>query len=61
VEEVSAIPGIGRFSIAAAGARDDPVVLGLTVLLTAAIVIANLLVDLLHAALEPRVREAYAA
>jgi ABC-type dipeptide/oligopeptide/nickel transport system permease component len=60
VEEVFAIPGMGRFYIAAAGARDYPVVLGLTVLLTGAIVIANLLVDLLHAALDPRVREAYA-
>jgi oligopeptide transport system permease protein len=59
VEEVFAIPGVGRFYIAAAGARDYPVVLGLTVLLTCVIVIANLLVDLLHAALDPRVRESY--
>jgi ABC-type dipeptide/oligopeptide/nickel transport system permease component len=35
-------------------------VLGLTVVLTVAIVVANLLVDLVHAALDPRVRESLA-
>jgi ABC-type dipeptide/oligopeptide/nickel transport system permease component len=32
-------------------------VLGLTIVLTLAIVVANLLVDLVQAALDPRVRE----
>ena len=55
-----AVPGIGRFYIAAAGARDYPVVLGLTVVLTVTIVVANLIVDLVYAALDPRVRESLA-
>ena len=57
VERVFAIPGIGRYYVAAVLARDYPLVLGLTVVLTLAIVVANLLVDLGHAALDPRVRE----
>lgn len=58
VEEVFGIPGIGRYFVAAVGARDYPVVLGLTLLLTVVIVVANLAADLLHGALDPRVRDA---
>ena len=57
VEYVFAIPGLGRYFVAAVLARDYPLVLGLTIVLTFAIVIANLVVDLVHAALDPRVRE----
>jgi oligopeptide transport system permease protein len=57
VEHVFAIPGIGRYYVAAVLARDYPLVLGLTVVLTLAIVAANLVVDLVQAALDPRVRE----
>ena len=57
VEHVFAIPGIGRYYVAAVLARDYPLVLGLTVVLTLAIVVANLVVDLVPAALDPRVRE----
>jgi len=57
VEYVFAIPGIGRYYVAAVLARDYPLVVGLTVVLTLAIVLANLLVDLARAALDPRLRE----
>jgi oligopeptide transport system permease protein len=57
VEYVFAIPGIGRYYVAAVLARDYPLVLGLTVVLTLAIVLANLIVDLVQAALDPRLRE----
>jgi oligopeptide transport system permease protein len=57
VEHVFAIPGIGRYYVAAVLARDYPLVLGLTVVLTAAVVLANLLVDLVQATLDPRVRD----
>ena len=57
IEHVFAIPGIGRYYVAAVLARDYPLVLGLTVVLTLAIVVANLVVDLAQAALDPRVRE----
>jgi len=58
VEWAFAIPGIGRYFIAAAGAGDYPLTLGLTAVLTLAIVIANLLSDLALAAIDPRIREA---
>jgi len=57
IEQVFAIPGIGRYYVAAVLARDYPLILGLTIVLTLAIVIANLVVDLVQAALDPRVRE----
>ena len=57
VEQVFAIPGIGRYYVAAVLARDYPLMLGLTVVLTLAIVLANLLADLARAALDPRARE----
>jgi oligopeptide transport system permease protein len=60
VEQVFGIPGIGRYFVAGVLARDYPLVLGLTVVLTVVIVLANLVVDLLHGALDPRVREARA-
>jgi oligopeptide transport system permease protein len=58
IESVFAIPGIGRYYISAVGARDYPLVLGLTLLLATVIVLVNLAVDLVHGALDPRVREA---
>jgi ABC-type dipeptide/oligopeptide/nickel transport system permease component len=57
VEYIFAIPGIGRYFIAAAGAGDYPLTLGLTVVLTGAIVLANMLSDIAHAALDPRIRD----
>jgi ABC-type dipeptide/oligopeptide/nickel transport system permease component len=60
VEQVFDIPGIGRYFVAGVLARDYPLVLGLTVVLTVVIVLANLVVDLVHGALDPRVREARA-
>lgn len=58
IEQVLAIPGIGRYYVASVLARDYPVVMGLTVILAAVIVFANLVVDLLHAVFDPRVRDA---
>lgn len=60
VEQVFDIPGIGRFYVASLLARDFPLLLGLTVVVTITIVLANLVVDLLHGALDPRVRDARA-
>jgi ABC-type dipeptide/oligopeptide/nickel transport system permease component len=57
VEYMFAIPGIGRYFIAAAGVGDYPLTLGLTVVLTTTIVLANLLSDIALAALDPRIRE----
>ncbi len=57
VEWIFSIPGIGRYFIAAAGAGDYPLTLGLTVVLTEAIVLANVLADIALAVIDPRTRE----
>jgi oligopeptide transport system permease protein len=58
VENIFAIPGVARNYVAAALARDYTVVLGLTVMLALLIVLVNLAVDIVHRALDPRLREA---
>ena len=56
VENLFAIPGIGFLAIQAIGQRDYPVLLGTTVVLAAAVIIMNLITDLVYVALDPRVR-----
>jgi ABC-type dipeptide/oligopeptide/nickel transport system permease component len=58
IEYIFAIPGIGRYYITAVSARDYSVVMGLTVLLSMTVVLANLAVDILYGFLDPRTREA---
>jgi dipeptide transport system permease protein len=58
VELVFGIPGIGRYYVTAVQARDYSVVMGLTVLLSMIIIVANLVVDILYGYLDPRTREA---
>ena len=55
-EALFSLPGIGSLALSAVVNPDQPIIVG-TVLITAAfIIIANLIVDLLYAAIDPRVR-----
>lgn len=56
VEYVFAIPGMGRFFITAVTDRDYPLIMGVTLIYTALLVSANLLVDLLYGFVDPRIR-----
>jgi peptide/nickel transport system permease protein len=56
VEQFFNFPGIGLQYYTAATQEDYPVMLGITVLVAAAVVIGSLLADLAYAALDPRVR-----
>jgi oligopeptide transport system permease protein len=56
VELIFSVPGIGRYYVASVVGRDYTVVLAITVLLALLIVLVNLVVDILHAALDPRIR-----
>ena len=58
VENIFAVPGIGRYYVTAVSARDYSVVMGLTVLLSLTVIVANLAVDILYGILDPRTREA---
>jgi ABC-type dipeptide/oligopeptide/nickel transport system permease component len=57
IEFIFAIPGIGKYYITAVSARDYSVVMGLTVLLSVIVIIANMIVDILYGVLDPRTRE----
>jgi oligopeptide transport system permease protein len=56
VERVFAIPGLGRYFIDAAMNRDYFLILGLTAFGAIAVMIANLMVDLVLAWMDPRIR-----
>ena len=55
IEIVFAWPGLGQVVVDAVRARDYPVVQGAVLLFAATFLVVNLLVDLLYAALDPRI------
>jgi oligopeptide transport system permease protein len=58
IDQIFAIPGIGRYYVTAVTGRDYSVVMGLTVLLAMIVIVANMVVDILYGILDPRTREA---
>jgi oligopeptide transport system permease protein len=56
IEYIFSIPGMGKFYITAVTNRDYPLIMGVTLIYAALIVAANLAVDLINAALDPRIR-----
>jgi len=58
IEFIFSIPGIGRYFINSVSNRDYSVVMGITVLTSMIIVVANLFVDIMYGVLDPRTREA---
>ena len=58
IELIFNIPGIGQYFVTSVQARDYSVVMGLTVLLSGLIIVANLVVDILYGILDPRTRDA---
>jgi oligopeptide transport system permease protein len=56
IEKVFSIPGIGRYFVDAALNRDYTLVLGVVIFYGFLIIIANLIVDLCYALLDPKVR-----
>jgi peptide/nickel transport system permease protein len=55
-ETIFAWPGLGQLLVGSILARDYPVVQGAVLLVAISFVLINLLVDLLYAAIDPRVR-----
>ena len=56
VEQIFQIPGIGRYFVESALNRDYTMVLGVVIFYGFLIIIANLIVDLCYALLDPKVR-----
>jgi peptide/nickel transport system permease protein len=55
-ESIFGLPGMGRFLFDAINQRDYPVIQGVNLLIVTVVVIVNLAVDALYAALDPRIR-----
>ena len=56
VEQIFSIDGLGREAITAFNNQDLPVIAGIVLFGTFAVIVANILVDLLYAVLDPRLR-----
>jgi peptide/nickel transport system permease protein len=55
-ETVFSIDGIGRTVVVAITQQDQPMIIGIVLLGTVAVVVAGILVDIGYAVLDPRVR-----
>jgi peptide/nickel transport system permease protein len=58
VEAIFGLPGIGRYVYEAISTRDYPVVQGVTLVVALAFVLLSLVVDVLYAVVDPRLRTA---
>ncbi len=56
IEKLFSIPGLGRYFVTAINDRDYSVTLGLTLFVGGLIIIVNLIVDIMYAVIDPRVK-----
>lgn len=56
IEYIFAIPGMGKYFIDAVTNRDYPLIMGVTMVFGFTLVIANLVVDICYAFIDPRIR-----
>lgn len=56
IETIFSVPGIGRFYVISISSRDYGVIMAMTVLYAAVIAVLNLVVDVLYAYIDPRIR-----
>ncbi|MEU2717037.1 ABC transporter permease [Streptomyces sp. NPDC007205] len=55
-ESVFGLPGVGKLAADSINSADQPVILGVTLFAASFVVLANVMVDLVYAVLDPRVR-----
>jgi len=58
VEQIFALPGLGRLVVEGILRRDYPVIQGSLLVVAGTLVLINLAIDLLYGVLDPRVRHA---
>ena len=56
IETIFGIPGLGWTAVQAISQQDLPIIVGIVVLAAAFVVLANVLVNIIYALLDPRVR-----
>jgi oligopeptide transport system permease protein len=55
VEQIFAVPGIGRYFVSSITGRDYPLIIGTTIVLATLIVIMNLISDIMYKIVDPRI------
>ena len=55
VEQIFAVPGIGRYFVSSITGRDYPLIMGTTIVLATLIVVMNLLSDIMYKIVDPRI------
>ena len=60
IEQIFSIPGIGQYMLNAVNSRDYPVIRGGVVLLALTTSVIMLVVDLVYAMIDPRIKAQYA-
>jgi peptide/nickel transport system permease protein len=55
-ESIFSLPGLGALAVSSVLESDLPLITGITLVTSAIIIVANLVVDLLYAVIDPRVR-----
>ena len=58
IEQIFSLPGIGKFFVQGALNRDYTLVMGVIIFYSSAIILFNIIVDLVYRVLDPRVRQA---
>jgi oligopeptide transport system permease protein len=56
VEGIFAIAGVGKYYVASIGARDYPMIMGVTIFFSALMIFANYAVDVLYGVIDPRIK-----
>jgi oligopeptide transport system permease protein len=56
IERIFSIPGIGRDYVSSIGDRDYAIIIGMTVFFGALVVMLNIVVDIMYAVIDPRVK-----
>jgi peptide/nickel transport system permease protein len=57
VEQIFVLPGLGRLLVSSINDRDFPVVQSVTLIFAAGFVVVNMVVDVLYAVIDPRIRD----
>lgn len=56
IEQIFALPGLGRLTLTAISQRDYPLIQGIVLVVAALFMLINLATDILYAAVDPRIR-----
>ncbi len=56
IEQIFELPGVGRYFIQGAIDRDYPLVMGIVIFFAGAVIVMNLLVDILYGFLDPKIK-----